>query len=400
MEFDTSACSAITVGFVVQRIGPYHHARLRALAADKTLAVHAIEFRPEDQVYAWDKVLEAGSYGRHIVRLASGMDKTLSEVHPDVIVCSGYADPEIHRAAVWAMRHAVPLVTCCDSTYVDEPRTRMKEAVKRLVISAFDSALVAGSRSLEYMRTLGMNGEAGFRPWDVVDNAHFESGADAARRDPAVARSMLKLPDRYFVCTARFIAKKNLGLLVEAYAYYKARAGDSAWSLVLVGAGPQEANLRAQVAAAGLGSHVFFPGFLQYEDLPACYGLAGAFILPSASDQWGLVVNEAMAAGLPVMVSSRCGCAPDLVREGENGHTFEPDDARALSDILRQIARMDADRLVSMGKCSREIVAAFTPKAFAEGLKGAINCARSRKPRRKRLVARVAIGVLAARLPR
>jgi glycosyltransferase involved in cell wall biosynthesis len=373
---------------------------LRAFSDDKTLAVHAIEFRTDDQMYLWDKVLDAASYARHNAANAAEMVQVLGEIQPDVVVCVGYADPEIHRVAAWAMRHSVPLVTCSDSTYDDEPRTLAKETFKRLVVSAFDSALVAGSRSLDYLRTLGMNGEAGFQPWDVVDNAHFERGADAARRDPTEVRSRLKLPDRYFVCTARFVPKKNLQLLLEAYALYESREGKAAWSLVLVGAGPLEAELRRQVAAAGLEARVFFPGFLQYPELPPCYGLAGAFILPSASDQWGLVVNEAMAAGLPVLVSSHCGCAPDLVRSGENGYTFDPGDAGALADALGRVSGMDDHGLQSMGRRSREIVAAFSPEAFAAGLKGAIECARARGPSRRKLIARILVGALASRVCR
>lgn len=154
---------------------------------------------------------------------------------------------------------------------------------------------------------------------------------------------------------------KNLTILVDAYARYVATARESAWSLVLSGSGPLEGILRAQVAAEGLGTRVCFPGFVQYPDLPAFYGLAGAAILPSSSDQWGLVVNEAMAAGLPVLVSSRCGCAPDLVCSAENGHTFEPDSADVLAGLMRRVAGMDKDRLASMGNRSRDLIAAYTP---------------------------------------
>jgi glycosyltransferase involved in cell wall biosynthesis len=385
------------VAFLVQRIGPYHHARLRALAADPKLRVQALEFRPQDAVYSWDPVTDSGGYGRSRVPTPGSMGSALDEARPEVVVCVGYADPEIHRAAAWSLRHGVPLVTCSDSTFDDEPRSWVKEALKRLVVSAFDAALVAGSRSNDYLGTLGMRGDALFRPWDVVDNEHFKNGAEAVRRTPSEARSRLGLPGRYFLCSARFVPKKNLGALVDAYARYVALAGESAWTLVLSGSGPLEGALREQVAAAGLGARVYFPGFLQYPDLPTLYGLAGALILPSVSDQWGLVVNEAMAAGLPVVVSSRCGCAPDLVRSGENGFTFEPDDPEALARIMARMAGLETVKLAAMGRRSGEIIAEFTPEAFASGLKAAIECARARSPGRRKLAARAAVGALSAR---
>lgn len=387
-----------TIAFLVRRVGPYHHARLRALAAESPLSVFVIEFRPTDPIYAWSPVAEAGGYGRLQASSAGELGRALHEIRPDVVVCVGYADPEIHRAAAWALRRGLPLVTCSDSTHDDQPRTWLKEALKRLMLSAFDAALVAGNRANDYLGELGLDGECRFRPWDVVDNAHFELGADAARRRPAEPRERLKLPERYFVCVSRFVPKKNLARLVEAYARYVAGAGNSAWSLVLSGAGPLEADLRAQ--AAGLGPRVHFPGFLQYQDLPACYGLAEALVLPSMSDQWGLVVNEAMAAGLPVLVSTRCGCAPELVRAGENGFTFDPGDTAALADLLGRTAGMGPEMRASMGARSREIVAAFTPQAFASGLTAAVECALVRRRGRKRLLTRAVVRALAARPPR
>src|SRR5262249_59830905 len=105
---------------------------------------------------------------------------------------------------------------------------------------------------------------------------------------------------------------------------YRAAAGTAAWKLVLLGEGEQRAKLEGLRDALGLRNDVSMPGFKQYDELPAYYGLASAFVHTSTTEQWGLVVNEAMAAGLPVLVSERCGCGPDLVREGVNGFTFDP----------------------------------------------------------------------------
>jgi 1,2-diacylglycerol 3-alpha-glucosyltransferase len=397
MDASAQARPATRVAFLVQRIGPYHHARLQALALSGDLSIQVIEFRPQDTVYSWDPVPDAGLYRRLQAQSPAELDGALTKARPQVVVCVGYADREIHHAAWWALRHGVPLVTCSDSTYDDEPRIWAKEAFKRLVLSVFDAALVSGSRAQRYLETLGMNGEGRFQPWDVVDNGHFERGANAARSAPDAVRSRLNLPDRYFLCTARFVPKKNLGELLEAFRRYTERAGKDACSLVLSGSGPLEAELRAQVAASGLGARVCFPGFLQYPDLPACYGLADALILPSASDQWGLVVNEAMAAGLPVVISARCGCAPELAHQGVNAFTFEPGETDVLADILVRLSAMGSEERLAMGKRSLAIVAAYTPKSFAEGLTGAIECAQAHHPRKRGIIGRVVLRLLALR---
>ena len=102
----------------------------------------------------------------------------------------------------------------------------------------------------------------------------------------------------------------------------------------------------------------------QAEQLPPIYASAGCFVLPSLSEPWGLVVNEAMASGLPVLVSNRCGCAPDLVREGENGFLFDPARPDELACLMERICGGTLDRQ-AFGAASRRIVAAFSVDRFA-----------------------------------
>jgi glycosyltransferase involved in cell wall biosynthesis len=387
------------IAFVVQRIGPYHHARLCAWAALRPGAIHVIEFRPADAVYAWTSVNDHGDYQRRQTHSREELCQALDELQPQAIVCVGYADPEINQAVVWALPRRVPLVTCSDSTYDDEPRSWAKETFKRRVVSVFDAALVAGRRAHDYLESLGLRSDRQFQPWDVVDNAHFARGAELSRKDEPASRERLKLPARFFLCVARFIPKKNLPRLVEAYARYAQQAGHDAWSLVLAGTGPLEPELRAGVGAVGLNRQVHFPGLLQYSDLPMYYGLASAFILPSVSDQWGLVVNEAMAAGVPVLVSSRCGCAPDLVHEGGNGLTFDPENIEELAERLTQVAGLDPARRAAMGQRSREMIKAFSPEAFAQGLEAAIACALTPRRPNPSWFIRLPINLLARRSP-
>jgi glycosyltransferase involved in cell wall biosynthesis len=138
------------------------------------------------------------------------------------------------------------------------------------------------------------------------------------------------------------------------------------------------------------------PGFKQYDDLPAYYGLAGAYIQASTTEQWGLVVNEAMAAGLPVIISNRCGCAPDLVEEGRNGYTFDPYDLDALAGLLRKIAADDCDR-AAMGQASREIIARWTPQTFAENLGKAAEAALNAPRPQANLLDKALLGALMRR---
>nr|WP_272506049.1 glycosyltransferase [Salinibacter ruber] len=213
-----------------------------------------------------------------------------------------------------------------------------------------------------------------FTGYNVVDNSHFAEGARSARADAEALRREYELPARYFLAVGRFIPKKNLDGLLRAYSRYRDRADDP-WALVVLGNGPLDDDVRRWRRELDLDEHVFLPGFKQYDELPVYYGLADAFVHASRREQWGLVVNEAMAAGLPVVVSDRCGCAPDLVEEGRNGFSFSPSDDDALTDALVRIASPDCDR-AAMGGASREIIADWTPETFARQLLRAARAAR------------------------
>src|SRR5262249_48293889 len=163
--------------------------------------------------------------------------------------------------------------------------------------------LVSGSRHRDYIAELGAPAERVFTGYGAVDNEHFSAGAAAARHAPDQLRAERSLPRHYFMACSRFSEKKNLFRLVEAYARYRARSPASAWSRVVVGEGELKAQLVALRDRLGLQAHVQFPGPKAYGELPVYYGLAEAFVHASTVEQWGLVVNEAMAAGLPVIVS-------------------------------------------------------------------------------------------------
>src|SRR5207302_2361591 len=171
----------------------------------------------------------------------------------------------------------------------------------------------------DYLVRLGIPRERIFTGYDVVDNDYFAHAASAARQDAAAARSRQPLiPQRpYFLAVTRLVPRKNAARLLEAYLAYRATAGEAdAWDLVICGNGTEEPRLRSFIREHKLDRHVHLPGFISYSGIGDWYGLAKAFIHPALHEQWGLAVNEAMAAGVPALMSNRCGWYPDLVRDG------------------------------------------------------------------------------------
>jgi glycosyltransferase involved in cell wall biosynthesis len=209
--------------------------------------------------------------------------------------------------------------------------------LKRMLLSLFDSALVGGEPQKRYFASLGMPKNRIFPGYDSVDNDYFARQARAHRLNRADLRQKYDLPESFLLSLGRFVVKKNLETLLHAYRRYLDSSPLSDTHLVMIGSGPEEAKLKRLCGELGLpvydkakvgrdesfngvhtGAHqkaagVHFYGFRQIDENSVFFALAEAFVLPSLYEEWGLVVNEAMASGLPIIVSQTAGCAEDLV---------------------------------------------------------------------------------------
>jgi 1,2-diacylglycerol 3-alpha-glucosyltransferase len=295
-------------------------------------------------------------------------------------------------------------VVMSESNAFDEKRYVLAESIKRIVVSLFSAGLAGGQLQMEYLISLGLPRNRVFTGYDVVDNEYFRQMAEEIRSQASEVRRKYALPGNYFLASARFVPKKNLPTLIRAYARYRQLAGNrddgqrttdnGPWDLVLLGDGPLRADLCRLISDLRLNGHVHLPGFVQYRELPTYYALADVFVHASITEQWGLVVNEAMATGLPVIVSNRCGCVPDLVAEGKNGFTFDPGSLKSLSKLMLDMWRLSKRRLEEMRAESRHIVESFTPAHFATGAERAIDAAKAAPVRRTSLFSSLLVKAL------
>lgn len=396
------------------RFGPYHWSRLDAVHAflsERDATLVALETAGRDATYGWHDAQSAPPYDHVRVfqdataealspdDVFDAVTAVLDRMQPDAVGINSYSQPDALACLAWCRRRRRTAVVMTDSKADDAPRAAWREALKGRLVQQFDAALVAGTPHRAYLADLGLLASRIVTGYDVVDNAYFEREAETIRRDPASARALPGLddPTPYFLASSRFLARKNLPVLLDAYRRYRARH-DAPWRLVLLGDGPLRSDLEQQIERDGIGG-VTLPGFRSFEELPAYYALAGAFVHPAVADQWGLVVNEAMAAGLPVLVSTGAGCAIDLVEDGGNGYRFVPDDPTALAEHLHTIATLpDADRR-RMAERSQAIIADYTPALFAERLWEAVELGRPHRDRGLGLPARLLLAAL-RRAPR
>ena len=401
------------------RFGPLHLNRMRA--AHEVLGRHgieavALEVASNDGVYAWREERGPTQFHRETLfpdqsydavspgEMHRAVTEALDRLQPDAVDIHSYSTPDAQACLAWCRRNRRVAICMAESTARDAPRSLWREAIKRVLASQFDSAQTSGTRSRAYAEALGLHPDRIFRGYSVVDNAYFAERAEAARRAPEASAHLPGLDDRapFFFASARFIERKDLPTLLEGYRRYREQAGARGalpWRLVLLGEGVLRPALEAQVGRGIEG--VTFAGWQQIDVLPAYYGLASAFVHTALVDQWGLVVNEAMASGLPVIVSTGAGCSDDLVEEGANGFTFSPRDPATLAERLYTVAH-EADR-AALAARSLEIIREEWPlRRFGESLYDAALAGRATSDRGLNPRAAILIGALKrlARTPR
>ena len=372
-----------TVAVCFTNFGPYHLARLGALSDRLERSGHrllAIEVAGQERRYPWSRESGPRSFDRTTLfegraletipsaACARAMDRLLDVERPDALGIVGYSRPESMAALRWAIKHDRPTVLMSESQEIDHPRAWWKEAVKRGRVRKFSSALVGGPRHRDYLVKLGMGRRKIALGYNAVDHDSFARRAEAARRRP---KESFGLPERpYFLAINRFVPEKNLRRLVEAFARYRDDAPTGlAWDLVLCGDGPEAEAVDRAILAGGLADSIHRPGFLQADELAPWLAHASAFVHPSLMEPWGLVVNEAAASGLPLLVSDRAGCVETMVPQpsGTTGRRFDPRDLAEMTAALAWISGLGEPELRSMGRRAAEVAEPWGPRRFAEG---------------------------------
>lgn len=307
------------------------------------------------------RLLFRGSYtNAPLVRRIGALARDLYKNPVDLVIMPGY-----HRAEYWAM-----LVVCillrrkravfCDSTTIDRRRAAWREWAKRWFFGWCNGFFCYGIRSKEYLMSYGVSESKiafrcqaaalprGYSPAKVM--SHYESNWDGRVDAP------------HFLYVGRLSSEKGLEDLIAAFcavhkSYPKAR-------LDLVGSGPLAEQLKSRVAALGMDDAIAFLGSKSLDEIAELFMKCTALVLPSHSEPWGLVVNEALSYGCPVVVSSACGCVPDLAIDGLTGYSFEVGDVDGLTKALRSVMQLSPHRLRIARNCL-DVISNFTPERAA-----------------------------------
>jgi glycosyltransferase involved in cell wall biosynthesis len=301
----------------------------------------------------------------HDYVLNPGVGSALRDLAPDVAVISGWSTFACQAALLWCRRNGVPYVLHVES-HDAGPRPGWRRAVKGAVVPrAVRGAawiLVTGTLVRQSMLERGADPHRIGLFAVTIDVGAFARRAETARRDREALRARLGVreDDVVVLCAARLAPEKGLDTLVRALA----ATGDSRVVGVVVGEGPERARL--EELARRERARVLFPGARPWEAMVETYVAADVFALLSEREPWGVVVNEAAACALPLVLSDRVGAAPDLLRDGENGFLVRARDVSAAADALRRLAA-DPELRRRQGERSQAIVADWGYGPSVEG---------------------------------
>jgi glycosyltransferase involved in cell wall biosynthesis len=280
---------------------------------------------------------------------------SLNRIRPAVVILCGWADAAMWTGWLWAERHGAARILWAESNSFDHQRWVWRELPKRLFVRRCNAAHVYGTSSRAYVEHLGMAGDRIYTKRAIANTALFLN-----YRSPEARQSG---PIRLLFC-GRLAPEKNLAMLLRAFAGLEQSVEAPRMLLRLVGHGPLEAELRGLARELKIEKLVEFYGSASQTDLPAIYCESDILILPSTSEPWGLVVNEAMLSRLPVAVSTNCGCVADLVNS-RTGWTFSPYDERELTKLLARIATTPRRELEQMGRAGYSLASEYSPENCA-----------------------------------
>lgn len=299
-----------------------------------------------------------------------GLLRKILMSNAEIVVLTGYESPAYWFALLYARLLNKKVVFWSGST-LESGRSKgfFISAMRRIFIKSADAYLAYGTKAKKFLVHYGANPQKIFVSCNTVDINYFSRESSRLITRKEEIKKEKGYPSKIILFSGLLIPRKNLDVLLEAYR----EIANEDVGLIVLGDGPLKDKYE-QWCVDNHVRNVFFEGRRPMDELPRYYAISDIFVMPSTREVWGLVVNEAMACGLPVLCSEKSGVADDLIKQGLNGFTFDPEDICALKNLLRFLLDNDEKRK-EMGGNSLSIISGCTPQKYAEGLIKALNLA-------------------------
>ena len=277
----------------------------------------------------------------------------VAALRPDLVYTSGWQDKGYRPALQKLKSLGVPVVMGLDSQWTGSLRQQVGASVLKHFFKEryFSYAWVPGPLQYECAARLGFAQTEIISHLLTADIQIFGSAASALEQEKT------KSYPKNFLYVGRLTESKGIDTLIAAFNHYK-RHHAGTWGLTCIGNGPLEASLKEQVG-------ITVEPFAEQASLALHARRAGAFVLPSRYEPWGVVVHEFASTGLPLLLSNKVGALQQFLIDGLNGYSFEAGSAEGLAQKLHQLATRSDAKLLAMGRASRQLSGALSPEIAA-----------------------------------
>lgn len=304
--------------------------------------------------------------------LKTDVFKELRSIKPEVVVVSGWDQLAYYLAYLYCKKNKIKFVVWSGSTQYEKSFKRwLTKPLVKMLIKGADNFIAYGSRARKYLISLGAKPEKIYISFNTTDLESYEKNSLKYQQNKEQIKEELNLKDKKVIFYyGQLIDRKGLRFLINAYALAKKQ--NTHLSLIICGEGREREKLDTMIKRQKIGDVLLRkdPGD---EGVSKFFAISDLFILPSKEEVWGLVVNEAMAIGLPVIVTERVGSSADMVKTGSNGYVVPYGDIKQLSSRMLQILSSDNLRK-KMSLYSKKIISKFLPgKTVIEFIKAIEN---------------------------
>lgn len=342
---------------------------LKKFLNDRKVDFYAVELFGKGSPYAFDQYEQAGTWWTCLFpdqgvqdlspdSIKQALFSKLDEIDPDIIIGGSIVFFSGALGIRWAKQHKKKFVMFDDGKPSHIKRNFLVQSIKDIITNQADGLWLPSEEYNKEYSNLDGNKILFFHGYNCIDNRLFRS--DKKRT----------FDTRSIICVARLVPVKNIDGLLKAWRIVE--ENKTGYKLILIGHGPKYEQLNTIVSDNKL-TNVVFAGAISNEELTEYYHNADAFILPSLYESWGLVVNEAMAAGLPVLLSRKINAINSLLQEGINGFSFDPSNSDDMTEAIMKYINLEEKEKVSMSESSLRIINTMSYENMGMQLYSAIN---------------------------
>ncbi len=382
-SYENEALKSNSIFIVTNMIAPYRIPLFNHLANKLPFKLFISFFTPIEKNRKWTipydeiqfkyKILPGVSitYGNYNLHFRLSLLKYLMLQKPLLVIISGFSLQTLITMFYAHLRRKPYIIWSEATSHSERNRSLLRVIFRKLLMKKAMSFIAVSTDAKEYFQRLGASPKQIFIALQTTDVDGFCTKCNLFRKNKEIYKEKLGLKGTKIILYSGQLIKRK-GVIYLLRAFLKVSKKYSNLAVLIVGDGPKLNDLKLFCMKHHISDRVIFTGFVQPQWLPKYYAISDLYVFPSLCDTFGVVINEAIAAGLPIVCSKYAGAARDLVKDGGNGYIINPHDVDTLALRMGEILS-DEKKRIEMSNKSKEIMKVCTIDQAAQGFMQAIS---------------------------